>query len=140
MSVFRSLDVQPTLWELTGEPSEDASRLSGFLSRKEVDILVTLDLSTLEQTAQAASDAQAAYLEIFGIGSTGKVASFIEQDVILATVAQNDFAIGYLGVKAAVDALEKRPVPKSTVVEHRAINRENMYQLDNQRLLFPFIR
>lgn len=53
---------------------------------------------------------------------------------------QNDFGIGYLGVKAAVDSLKKRPVAPATVVEHRMINWKNMYDPENQRLLFPFIR
>ena len=155
MSVFSALGVTPEVWDLPGEPVADAERMAGLLSGGGTDVLVALDLPVLELTAQAASDASAAaaaaaqaagrtfpedYLEVFGVGSTGRIASFIEQEVILATVAQNDFAIGYLGVKAAVDTLEKRPVEKSVTVEHRAINRENMYELDNQRLLFPFIR
>lgn len=140
MSVLGPIGGRINRWLIPDSTAEAPAMLADYLAKKEVDVAVTLDISALELTAQAAADASASYLDLFGIGSTGKVASFIEQDVVTGTIVQNDFGIGYLGVKAAVDALQKKPVAKQTIVENRVINLSNMYDLDNQRLLFPFIR
>ena len=43
-----------------------------------------------------------ASVEIYGTGSTSKIISFLEDKVINATAIQNEFNIGYLGVKTAV--------------------------------------
>ena len=140
MSVLGEIGGEVISWTLPDESSEAARTLAQELRPKSVDVVVTLDVTALEAAAQAAIDEQADYLTRFGSGSTGKVASYIEQDIVNATIVQNDFGIGYLGVKAAVDSLKKRPVAPATVVEHRMINWKNMYDPENQRLLFPFIR
>ncbi|MFR9190574.1 MAG: substrate-binding domain-containing protein, partial [Anaerotruncus massiliensis (ex Togo et al. 2019)] len=122
MSVLGEIGGEVISWTLPDESSEAARTLAQELRPKSVDVVVTLDVTALEAAAQAVIDEQADYLTLFGIGSTGKVASYIEQDIVNATIVQNDFGIGYLGVKAAVDSLKKRPVAPATVVEHRMIN------------------
>lgn len=140
LSILEPIGGEVKIWKLPDNTADASAALSEYLSKKEVDVVVAPDLTALELTAQAVSDMQAQYLDLFGIGSTGKIASFIEKDIVSATIVQNDFGIGYLGVKAAVDKLQNRSVAQTTVVEHRMINCANMYDIENQRLLFPFIR
>ena len=132
MSVLGEIGGEVISWTLPDDSSEAARTLAQELRPKSVDVVVTLDVTALEAAAQAVIDEQADYLTLFGIGSTGKVASYIEQDIVNATIVQNDFGIGYLGVKAAVDSLKKRPVAPATVVEHRMINWKNMYDPENR--------
>lgn len=140
MSVLGPIGGEIDRWIVPSRTDPASAALEEHLHRRDVDVVVALDLAALELTAQVVKDANAGYLDLFGVGSTGKVASFIEQDIISATAVQNDFGIGYLGIKAAVDTLKIWSVPKSTIVEHRIINHDNMYLPENQRLLFPFIR
>lgn len=63
----------------------------------------------------------------------------LEKGVIDTLVVQNPFAMGYLGVQKAIES------PKNTYLEPEyintgtaLINRNNMYDIDNQKLLFPF--
>lgn len=138
-SVLGSIGGDILHWHLPNNSSYASEVFQKKLARNEADVLVTLDVSALELAAQALSDSHTA-VGLFGIGSTQKVASFIEQGVISATIVQNDYAIGYIGVKTAVDAIQMHVVNPNYTVEHRLINRENMYDKENQRLLFPFIR
>ncbi|MGI5967427.1 MULTISPECIES: substrate-binding domain-containing protein [Anaerotruncus] len=140
MSILGPIGGEIGLWTIPNNTAGAVEELEHRLSERDVDVVVTLDLAALEAAAQAAANEKSTYLDLFGIGATGKVASFIEQDVISATIVQNEFGIGYLGVQAAVKAIRKQPVPPVTTLEHRVINRSNMYDIDNQRLLFPFVR
>ncbi|MEM1483239.1 substrate-binding domain-containing protein [Oscillospiraceae bacterium PP1C4] len=140
MSVLRPIGGEIEHWAVPDDSAKSAAALAAHLDKKSTDVVVALDLSSLELVGQAVSDVQASYLDLFGIGASGKVASFIEQDIVSATIVQNDFGIGYLGVKSAVDALQNKAVSKTANVEHRLINWNNMYDSENQRLLFPFIR
>ena len=44
-------------------------------------------------------------VEIYGTGSTSKIISLLEDKVINATAMQNEFNVGYLGVKTAVSVI-----------------------------------
>ncbi len=127
-------------WQIPDHSLQASQMIADQLKKCEADVVVTLDVTALELAAQTISGSYTESVKLFGIGSTGRVASFIEQGTIAATIVQNDFGIGYLGVKSAVDAIEGRPVASAFEVEHRLINIENMYGTENQRLLFPFIR
>lgn len=141
MHVLGRIGGEIDVWTLPDDDPAKASRmLVSRIDKKTADVIVTLDTNALELAAQAVSDTQARYLDLFGIGSTGKIASFIENDVVTATVVQNDFAVGYLGVKAAVDSIQGRIPKANTVVGHQVVNWSNMYDPEVQRLLFPFIR
>ena len=141
MHVLGRIGGEIEVWTLPdGDPAEASRMLASRIGKKTADVIVTLDTSALELTAQAVSDMQAHYLDLFGIGSTGKIASFIENDIVTATVVQNDFAVGYLGVKAAVDSIQGHIPEADTVVGHQVVNWSNMYDPEVQRLLFPFIR
>lgn len=140
LSVLGTIGGDILHWQLPNDSQHASEMLTEKLKKNEADVIVTLDVTALESAAQSITGSNAKSVSLFGIGSTGKVASFVEQGVISATIVQNDFGIGYLGVKSAVDAIKLHPVEPYYAVEHRLINRANMYDTENQRLLFPFIR
>ncbi|MEG2291038.1 MAG: substrate-binding domain-containing protein [Clostridium sp.] len=103
------------------------------------DVIVTFDAVTLEVFAQVKKDSYKENIEIYGIGSTSKILSLLEEKIINSTAVQSEFNIGYLGMKAAVDMLTGKKVADS-VIESTVVSVRNMYSEENQRLLFPFIR
>jgi ribose transport system substrate-binding protein len=84
-------------------------------------------------------DNEKSSIKVYGTGSTSKIISALEEKNINATATQNEFNIGYLGVKAAVDKLEGKKISNSTI-SSTIVNTDNMYSKENQRLLFPLIR
>ncbi|WP_248928529.1 substrate-binding domain-containing protein [Paenibacillus hamazuiensis] len=89
--------------------------------------------------------------ELLRLGSDGKVKlvaegsaqeelDLLQDGVIHATIIQNPFAMGYLGVKYAVDAADGRKVPERFDTGTKVIDRESMFWSDNQKLLFPFVK
>lgn len=63
----------------------------------------------------------------------------LEKGVIQATVVQNPFKMGYLGVQYAAMAARGSKVPKVVNMDLKLIDKYNLYNPENQRFVFPFI-
>ncbi len=83
------------------------------------------------------------------MGMTGKVkmAGFdnsveeiqlLEAGVFEGIIIQKPFNMGYLGVEQAIRVLEGKSVEKTLDSGCKLITRKNMYEEENQRLLYPF--
>jgi ribose transport system substrate-binding protein len=79
-------------------------------------------------------------VKIITFDSTSEELELLQEGVIQATIIQNPFSIGYLGVKNAVDALKGGKIPSRVDTGIKAIDLNNMFWSDNQKLLFPFIK
>ncbi|MDR6555191.1 ribose transport system substrate-binding protein [Paenibacillus qinlingensis] len=79
-------------------------------------------------------------VKIITFDSTSEELELLQEGVIQATIIQNPFSIGYLGVKSAVEAVRGKSVPKRVETGIKAIDINNMFWSDNQKLLFPFIK
>lgn len=144
MSVMNNTNNTCTFWELSSEKQGTYyNQARKLLEDNDIDIVVTFDAGILEIIAQAKKDLtiinDKKYAEIYGAGSTSKIISFLEDKVINATAMQNEFNVGYLGVKTAVYKINGKDIDNSNI-SSAVINTKNMYSEENQRLLFPFIR
>ena len=113
--------------------------LAASLSTVLPDAVVAFESSALELAAQAA-EGLAQPLLLYGMGSTSKIAAYLEQGQITAIVAQNEFAAGYLAVNAAVRAIRHDSVPEKEALDYSLVRKESMYAPENQKLLFPVTR
>lgn len=75
---------------------------------------------------------------LYGVGSTAAITARLERGSISAVAAWSDYAAGYLAVGRAVEAARGRsghgaPAPLAFSI----IRGEDIYEPDNQKLLFP---
>ncbi|MGE5614583.1 MAG: substrate-binding domain-containing protein [Bacillota bacterium] len=77
-------------------------------------------------------------VKIIGFDSTPEEISFIEKGIIQATVVQNPFGMGYLGIKIAVGVLNGKEVEEYVNTGSTVIDKDNMFLPENQKLVFPF--
>ena len=77
-------------------------------------------------------------VKLVGFDSSINEIKLIEEGVIQATVVQKPFNMGYLSIKTAVEALKGQKVAKRLDTGSQNITKENMYSIENQKLLFPF--
>lgn len=145
MSVMKNTNNTCIFWEISdGKQETYYNEAKNLLRDNDVDVVVTFDAGILELIAQAKKDLgsvneEKKSVQIYGIGSTSKIIYFLEEKVIDATAMQNEFNVGYLGVKNAVDTINGKHINNGTI-SSTVINTQNMYSENNQRLLFPFIR
>ena len=109
------------------------------LSAMSAAAVVAFDAADLEQAAAFLAGREDAPL-LYGAGSTATVAAYLEQSTILSIAAQNDFAAGYLAVGAAVRAIQGPSYFQVEPLEFVLVRQENMYEPENQKLLFPVTR
>lgn len=62
----------------------------------------------------------------------------LETEVVDALIVQNPFAIGYLGVKQAYYLSRKQGGEERIYTKTVVINKENMFEKGNQKIVFPF--
>lgn len=104
------------------------------------DTFIALDAETLETVGQAKKDlkGECQQSKIYGVGRTNKVVSFLEENIINDTAVENDYNMGYLCIKSAVDRINNKDDGNSNI-NYLIVNRSNMYQSESERMLFPFI-
>lgn len=133
-------------WNMSDEETEKYySQAKSFLQYNSVDSIVAFDSYILQNIGEAkrslnaeGSEAECS-IKLYGAGSDSKIISLLENRQITAIATENEFNIGYLGVKNAVDKVSDRKVDDS-IIRSTVINSDNMYSKENQRLLFSFVK
>ena len=116
-----------------------AETLNATLQARRPDAVVAFEPSALEQAAQLAQGQEKPPL-VYGTGATSTIASYLERSSITLSAAQNEFAAGYLAVEAAVRSARGQDQAAIAPLDFSLIRQENMYDPDNQKLLFPVTR
>lgn len=129
------------LLELYVDEKVAYNKIISLLEKNTSDVIIAFDAETLEIIGETKKNLNRTNsdIEVYGIGSTSKIISLLEEKIINSIGVQNEFNIGYLGVKNAVDMLRGKKIGNS-VIESTIVTMRNMYSNENQRLLFPFIR
>ena len=136
--VLEAADRQVWLCTPVGEETLSAA-LERTLNSVPAAAVVAFDAADLEQAAALLASREDAPL-LYGAGSTAAVAAYLEQSTIVSIAAQNDFAAGYLAVGAAVRAAQGAVSLQVEPLEFVMVRQENMYEPENQKLLFPVTR
>lgn len=108
--------------------------------------VAALDKYTTEQAARAWEqykyELERSYIheenpvKIYGIGNTAQTVSDLDNGKIAALVYQNEFNIGYNGIKALVEKVKKGYVKEEYDIMYKLVTREDLYESENERLLF----
>ena len=112
-----------------------AQALESILAQTDAGAVAAFEASALETAAQVRTGENA--LLLYGMGATAEVTAGLERGKNAATAAQNEFAAGYLTVAAAVESIRNTDGAQSQTLPFFMVRRENMYDPDYQKLLFP---
>jgi len=82
---------------------------------------------------------QGADFKLVAYGSEREQLELLQGGIIQQLVVQNDFSTGYIGVEQVASLLAGDAVEKPTLLETRVVNADNMFWMNNQKLLFPFV-
>ena len=108
-----------------------------------VDILITLGNAETE-TAVDYLQADTSYKRqfmIYGEGCSDKMVYYLDKGIIKSLVVPNEFNMGYQSVHTIAEQIKyKFSSAESTTVESLVINRQNLYDEENQKILFPIVQ
>ena len=108
-----------------------------------VDILITLGNAETE-TAVDYLQADTSYKRqfmIYGEGCSDKTVYYLDKGIIKSLVVPNEFNMGYQSVHTIAEQIKyKFSSAESTTVDSLVINRQNLYDEENQKTLFPIVQ
>ncbi len=103
------------------------------------DVIVALDNYGLEAACEYAAIEENKLL-VFGEGTSIKNVSYLDDGLITSMIVPNEYYMGYQSVAAVARRLDNRLTPmENETIGFRVINRENLFDEANQRILFPVV-
>jgi len=116
-----------------------ASRLAIY--KPAIDVLVVLDNDILE-IAVGAVPASMTEVKLYGFGNSAKVVYGLDRGVIEKIMFQNEYAIGYISamtLAARMGIINKSELAPSYEIQYSLVSRENMFDPEIERLVFPIL-
>lgn len=77
-------------------------------------------------------------VKVVGFDNSIEEIQLLEEGVFQGIIIQKPFNMGYLGVEQAIHILDGKKYEKNVDSGCKMITKENMYEEENQRLLYPF--
>jgi ribose transport system substrate-binding protein len=106
-----------------------------------LDAIVALNLPSTLGAAQALKESgKQDRIVLVSFDSSQDVLEYIEEGVIRDTVVQKPFNMGYLGIRTARDLIDGKKSQRRIDTGSVVINKDNMYEPENQKLLFPVVQ
>jgi ribose transport system substrate-binding protein len=125
-------------YSITGQVLQDHPDLGGILAMNEISAIGAAGALRDLGFAQRPEDPEKGVKLVGFDHSLGEIQS-IEQGIIAATVIQKPFNMGYLAVRAARDGVLNRKLSPFIDTGLVLITRDNLYEPENQKLLFSFV-
>jgi ribose transport system substrate-binding protein len=100
--------------------------------------IVALNDPTARGAARALDESgKAGAIALIGFDNSLLVLRYVERGIIRDTVVQKPFNMGYLGITTARELILRRKPPRFINTGSVDITHANMFQQENQKLLFP---
>jgi ribose transport system substrate-binding protein len=100
--------------------------------------IVALNDPTVRGAARALGESgKAGSIALVGFDNSFLVLKSVERGIIRDTIVQKPFNMGYLGIQAARELIRGRKPPRFINTGSIDITRDNMFQPETQKLLFP---
>ncbi|PAD29369.1 hypothetical protein CHH60_21970 [Paenibacillus sp. 7523-1] len=110
----------------------DEQQIDGFIALQEPASLGAADELHRRKLEQQ--------VNIVGFGSEQQQLEQLQEGVFQHLIVQNGFSAGYLGLNQAVARLNNQQVQARVTLETKLVSTDNMFWMDNQKLLFPFVQ
>lgn len=133
--------VVATIHTLAEATSARQDTLAMLRAHPEINVLLAFNEPTSVGAAQAVEELDLAdSLWMVAFDSNLVTIDALQTGAVDALVIQNTYEMGYFGVQSAYKLLtgQRSEVEKHVDTATRIINRENMFALDGQKVLFPF--
>ncbi|MBR6159251.1 MAG: substrate-binding domain-containing protein [Lachnospiraceae bacterium] len=102
------------------------------------DVIVTFDNSATDALLDALTNLNKKS-KVYSISTSNKSVYSLYKGEIKTLEYSNEFSMGYLAAMHAIDGSYAEKKHPDETIDYRIVRKENMYDEDNQELLFPFV-
>lgn len=128
-----------TFWERLEGENRAMIFAQRELTEEAVDVVVAFDNSSLEAVIDATINLNKK-VKIYGIANSDKAVYYLDNGKMKTLVYQDEFSIGYIGLKTLFDKTQYNESEMSNYIQYHVVDDENLYLPENQRVLFPFVK
>ena len=124
------------IWTL--ESMETAQNAEALIQEKEkADIIIALNDPALEAAGKCNQEGDLKGALLYGIGNSTETVYYLDQDLVRAIIAPDEFMIGYQAVCETAESLDNFfRKPESRTADYRVLRRDTLFAEENQQLLF----
>lgn len=126
-------------WELERSSVSTQEKLEDTIKSGQEYAVICLENEDAEELIDFAALTEEKF-KIFTIGNTEKVVYYLDKGLIDTLVVPNEFNMAYLAVQEISRQLEYRTAGAGKTIGHTVVNKDNMYDRDIQKLLFPIVQ
>lgn len=124
-------------WTLT---KEDPTSLAYCYLKHPVEILITLDNDETERAVDYLLERGGGF-EIYGEGRSEKAVYYLDRGMIQALIVPNEFYMGYQSVQLLVSQMGLSASSSDDAeVDFLTVTKENLYDENVEKILFPVVR
>ncbi|MGM0882373.1 MAG: substrate-binding domain-containing protein [Bacillota bacterium] len=115
--------------------------VSGILDKQAVNGILSLNTETsIGAALELKRRKSGEQVKLVGFDSSPELLELLQENQLQTLIVQNPFSMGYLGIKYALDAADGHTVPPRVEMNMKLIDKENMFWMENQKLLFPVVQ
>lgn len=120
---------------------EDNKDLMYYMVKYPVETIVFLESTQAEGFVDILNNSSTLkkYPGIWVIGNSDKLVDAMDKGKILGLVVPNEFSMGYMAVESLVDIIANNSVVNRKI-DYTVVTRDNMYEDDIQRIIFPIVQ
>lgn len=116
---------------------EDVSKL------EQADLIIALDNEATEWIVDwsQSSENYRKNCRLYGVGCSEKAVYYLDKGTIQTLIVPNEFNMGYQSVEAITKQMQYRlSKAENQTIEYQVVNQSNLYDADNQKILFPIVQ
>lgn len=123
------------LWQMTDNDYVQNEQL------KAVEILVALENDETERAVDFLTESEAPGGALYGIGCSEKNVYYLDKRRIQVLIVPNEFHMGYQSVSMIAAQMQgQTSFRENPLVSFQVVRPEDLYEEDNQKLLFPLVQ
>lgn len=130
------------LWIIEEIP-EQSGGAEGMAGMETPDIVIALENEGTERLVDYLVTGTGASKNclLYGVGCSEKAVYYLDKGVIRTLAVPNEFNMGYLSMETIAEQLDYHlSEAEDSQVNYLIINRDNLYDEDNQKILFPIVQ
>lgn len=123
--------------------NEDNISAKQFLQRalveEAVDVIVALDNETADALMDAIENLNMTR-KVYAISTSDQSVYYLDQKKIKVLEYQTEFGMGFAGAQYILDKGKTLRQYEDETIKYKVVEKDDMYDFENQKLLFPFVK
>lgn len=123
------------------EEGDGVRELKSFQEEQPAEVLITLENDETELAVDYLLTEENSSCVLYGEGCSEKAVYYLDKGLIQGLIVPNEFHMGYLSMEEIAKQLLYGASPaQNREIEFLTINKENLYDVESQKILFPIVQ